>query len=195
MFGALSHSPAGSAHLNAVRDLCALLLLTGLREQEGASLKWTDVDLVGKRITIINTKSHRQHTLPIGDWLSNLLSRRKAQTGMSAFVFPAENAAGHVKHHRKNVLSLSKQSGIPFRLHDLRRTFASIVNHHLQQSLSLYTVKKLLNHATSGDVTAGYIQFGAEDLRQPMQMVEEFVLKHAGIQPSADVIALVKKQA
>jgi hypothetical protein len=39
-------------------------------------------------------------------------------------------------------------------------------------------------------VTAGYIQFGAEDLREPMELVEQFVLKCAGFQESAPVIPL-----
>jgi hypothetical protein len=30
------------------------------------------------------------------------------------------------------------------------------------------------------DVTAGYIQFGIEDLREPMQMIEAFVLSNIG---------------
>ena len=93
-------------------------------------------------------------------------------------------------NHRKDVLALCKQSGIEFRLHDLRRTFASIVNHHLQRSLSIYTVKKLLNHASGSDVTAGYIQFGTEDLRKPMQLVEDFVLKCAGAKAATTVLTL-----
>ena len=185
-FAALEHNPTDSAHRNIVRDLCALLILTGLREQEGASLQWRDVDLTGKRITIRNTKNHHEHVLPIGNWLVALLKRRRTETGMSPFVFPADNADGHVKNHRKDILALCEQSGIEFRLHDLRRTFASIVNHHLERSLSVYTLKKLLNHASS-DVTAGYMQFGAEDLRVPMQLVENFVLRCAGKIDTASV--------
>ena len=179
-FAALEHDRTDPAQRNAVRDLCALLILTGLREQEGASLQWDDVDLTGKRITIRNTKNHREHVLPIGGWLAALLARRRLGTGLSAYVFPADNKEGHLMNHRKDVLALCKQSGVEFRFHDLRRTFASIVNHHLERSLSAYTVKKLLNHASGSDVTAGYIQFGAEDLREPMQLVENFVLKCAG---------------
>jgi integrase len=188
-FEALEHNPHDSTHRNMVRDLCALLILTGLREQEGASLQWHDVDLVGKRITIRNTKNHQVHVLPIGNWLAALLERRRSETGISPFVFPTGNASGHIKHHRKDILALCEQSGIEFRLHDLRRTFASIVNHHLGQSLSVYTVKKLLNHATS-DVTAGYIQFGTEDLREPMQQVENFALKCAGIFDTAPILSI-----
>lgn len=186
-FAALDHDPEDSTHRNAVRDLCALLILTGLREQEGASLLWSDVDLNAKRITIRNTKSHREHTLPIGDWLADLLTRRRAETGASPYVFPADNETGHLRYHFKDVLALCKQSGVTFRLHDLRRTFASIVNNHLERSLSGYTIKRLLNHAAGADVTQDYVRFSVEDLREPMQRVENFVLKCAGKLDTAPV--------
>lgn len=180
-FAALERDPGYSEQRNAVRDLCALLVLTGLREQEGASLCWADVDLKARRITVRHTKNHRTHVLPIGKWLAGRLSTRKAAAVPGqVFVFPADNKAGHLKHHRKDVLALCEQSGVEFRLHDLRRTFASLVNHHLSKNISAYTLKRLLNHSSGGDVTAGYLQFGVEDLRQPMQMVEDFVLRCAG---------------
>src|SRR5262249_16003313 len=90
-FDAMSHDTSDSVHRNTVRDLCVLLLLTGLREQEGASLKWNDIDLVSKRLLVQNTKNHRQHVLPIGSWLSQRLSQRRLETGLSEFVFPASN--------------------------------------------------------------------------------------------------------
>ena len=77
-----------------------------------------------------------------------------------------------------------------FRLHDLRRTFASIATVHLERSLSAYTLKRLLNHRSGGDVTAGYVQVGIEDLREPMRQIEDFVLKCAGLKASAPVVKL-----
>jgi integrase len=70
-------------------------------------------------------------------------------------------------------------AGVDLRLHDPRRTFASIVNHHLERSVSAYTIKRLLNHSVDGDVIAGYLQFTVEALREPMEMVEQLVLKDA----------------
>ncbi len=186
-FAALERNPEDSKHRNNVRDLCAVLILTGLREQEGASLEWRDVDLTAKRITIRNTKNHRDHTLPIGDWLADLLTRRRGETGLSSYIFPADNETGHLRYHFKDVLALCKQSGVTFRCHDLRRTFASVVNNHLERSLSGYTIKRLLNHAAGADVTQDYVRFSVEDLREPMQMVEDFVLKCAGKSDSAAI--------
>jgi hypothetical protein len=62
----------------------------------------------------------------------------------AAYAAPAPNNCGHLMYHRKHVLAIVEASGVEFRLHDLRRTFASIVNHHLGRSLSAYTIKRLM---------------------------------------------------
>lgn len=188
-FQALEHNPADTEHRNTVRDFCAMVLLTGSREQEMARLTWTDVDLKARKITIPDTKNHHAHVLPVGSWLAALLARRLAVTA-SPFVFPADNEFGHVKYHRKDILAICQQSGVEFRLHDLRRTFTTIVNHHLERSLSTYSIKRLINHSSDADVTSGYIQFGIEDLREPMQQVENYVLKCAGLLESASIVPL-----
>jgi integrase len=187
---AVEHDADDCQQRRATKDLCALLVLTGLREQEGCGLRWADVDIENRLITVRNTKNGKDHTLPIGRWLANRLAHRRAATGKSPFVFPADNVAGHLMYHRKHVLAIVKASGVEFRLHDLRRTFASIVNHHLERSLSQYTIKRLLNHSSGGDVTAGYIQHPVETLREPMEMVERFVLRSAGMLASAPVLEM-----
>ncbi len=111
--------------------------------------------------------------------MAELLERRW-QDRTSPFVFPAENKTGHLLNHRLAILAICKDSGIEFRLHDLRRTFASIASVHLERSLSAYTLKRLLNHSSGGDVTGGYVQVSVEDLREPMKQIEDFVLKCAG---------------
>lgn len=184
---ALEHHPDDSQQRRAAKDVCALALMTGLREQEACGLRWADVDLGKRLITVRKTKNGRDHTLPIGPWLANRLAERRAENRSSQYVFPAENESGHLKYHRKDVLAIVKACGVEFRLHDLRRTFASVVNHHLERSLSHYTIKRLLNHSSGGDVTAGYIQHPVEILRQPMEMVERFVLRSAGMSESAVV--------
>lgn len=185
-FEALLHTESSECERHTVKDFCAFILLTGCREQEAARLKWADVNLQAKSITFQHTKNHRVHTLPTGKWLTQLLVERQKEAKFE-YVFPANNKYGHVKNHRKSILSIRKHSGVEFTLHDLRRTFASIVNHQLAKSFSMYTIKRLLNHS-DGDVTAGYIQFGIEDLREPMQLIESYVLKCAAIEDRSEVI-------
>ena len=188
-FAALEHQPEDSDHRNTVRDFCAFLLLTGCREQEAARLRWADVDLDAAKVTFPETKNHKTHVLPVGPWLAELLERRQRQR-TSAYVFPADNQTGHLLNHRKAILVICRDSGVEYRCHDLRRTFASIASVHLERSLSAYTLKRLLNHSSGGDVTSGYVQVGVEDLREPMQQIEDFVLKCAGLRESAPVVKM-----
>jgi integrase len=57
----MARDDSDPAHCRSVKDLCALLLLTGLREQEGASLRWENIDLSTRQFTVPHTKSHRVH--------------------------------------------------------------------------------------------------------------------------------------
>lgn len=194
-FVALEHKPKDSDHRNTVRDFCAFLLLTGCREQEAARVTWRNVDLDAAKVTFLDTKNHKTHVLPVGSWLTALLKRRKSQEPdrqeiALRYVFPAENKTGHLLNHRKSIPAIGEESGVEFRCHDLRRTFASIASTHLERSMSAYTLKRLLNHSSGGDVTAGYVQVGVEDLREPMQQIEDFVLKCAGLKDSASMVKL-----
>jgi integrase len=191
-FDALTHLPQDGEQRRAFKDYCALVLLTGCREQEAARLEWNDVNLWGATVTFRQTKNHQPYTLPVGKWLMAVLKRRKETADGSPYVFPVENKHGHIKNHSKAVLAVAEASGVDFRMHDLRRTFASIVNHQLSRSFSAYTIKRLMNHSVT-DVTGGYIQFGVEDLREPMQMIETFVLKHTGLVKGSQIIDLASR--
>jgi integrase len=50
------------------RDYLVLLLFTGLRRQEAATLKWDQIDLIAKTLTVLDTKNHESHTLPLSDY-------------------------------------------------------------------------------------------------------------------------------
>ena len=53
-------------------------------------------------------------------------------------------------------------SGVSFSAHDLRRTFITIAE---SLDISVYALKRLLNHKMTNDVTAGYIITDVERLR------------------------------
>ena len=48
-------------------DYLQLVLLTGLRRSEALGLQWEDVDLLGRTLTVKDTKNHRYHTLPLNE--------------------------------------------------------------------------------------------------------------------------------
>lgn len=189
VFKVLQFEGTDSDYLNTVKNQCLFILFTGCRDQEAGCLLWKNVDLDLKTATFVNTKNHKTHILPIGEYLCNFLRGLKAAS-ISPYVFPANNKAGHLENHRKAVQMISELSGVQFTLHDLRRTFASIANNYIP-GMTNFTLKKLLNHSES-DVTAGYIQFDIDNLRRPMQLIEDYILEQAGIKQRMNNEKIVK---
>lgn len=60
-----------------VRDYLLFLLHTGLRRNEAAQLQWQQVDFEEGSFTILDTKNKEPHTLPLSDYLYQLLKDRK----------------------------------------------------------------------------------------------------------------------
>ena len=58
-------------------DYLLLLLFTGLRRQEAATLKWKQVDFEEGCFTVLDTKNKTPHTLPMSNYLHNLLKDRQ----------------------------------------------------------------------------------------------------------------------
>jgi len=107
---------------NAVgRDYLLLLLFTGLRRREAAGLRWADVDLKAKTLRIPQTKSNRPLTLPLSDFVHDMLVARRA-FGNAEFVFPAASKSGHIAEPKFFLAQVAKAGGARVSVHDLRRT-------------------------------------------------------------------------
>lgn len=151
-------------------DYLLLLLFTGLRKNEALSLAWRDVDITGKTFTIRQTKNGKPHTLPMSDFIYELFKRRLALRE-NDYVFPGGNSnTRHLVEPKRQVQAVIDGTGIPFCLHDLRRTFASIA----EGVVSYSVLKRLMNHSDK-DVTQGYIVISTEKLRSPMQLVSKTI--------------------
>ncbi len=118
-----------------------------------------------------------------------MLSNRKAGA-VNQFVFAGAGTGGYIVEPRKQMAMVTKASGVVFTVHDLRRSFVTFAE---SLDISAYALKKLLNHSTASDITAGYLIINIERLREPMQKITDFVLKSAGLKETAEVIQL--KQA
>jgi integrase len=174
-FGAvLAHKAnAPSAAAATVADYLLLVVLTGLRNQEAATLTWSNVNLADKILIVRDTKNHEDHTLPLSDYLYQLLCERKASTD-AQWVFPSERSNHQMVEPRKHLARIIDASGVRFTVHDLRRTFVTYAE---RLDISAYAVKRLVNHKMRQDVTAGYIGHDVERLRKPMQTITDFMLK------------------
>ncbi len=157
-----------------VKDYLTLLLFTGLRRQEAMKLRWDQVNLKAKTLTVIDTKNRNPLTLPFGTFILKLLKDRKSKATDSPFVFPGSGKTGHLVESKYQTAQVTKESGIKFCLHDLRRVF---INTAESLDISSYAVKQLVNHSTNGDVTSGYLVSDPERLRKPMERIETHLLR------------------
>lgn len=160
-----------------VADYLLFLLFTGLRRQEAATLKWSDIDLKDRTFTLKNTKNREPLTLPLSDFIYHLLESRKVDSE-SEYVFAGDGKAGYLIEPRRQVQRVIQMSGVSFTLHDLRRTYITIAE---SIDISAYALKRLVNHKMTNDVTAGYIVSDVERLRKPMEQISARLLQYFGI--------------
>lgn len=154
-----------------IRDYFLVVLLTGLRREEALKLKWIDVDFEQKTFVLRDPKNHKDHTLPMSDYIFNIFTRRKSAS-VSEYAF-SDSKGRVISNFRYAIATVKESTGIDFCIHDLRRTFATVAE---SLDIPAYALKRLLNHADGSDVTAGYIVANVERLREPMQKITDFVL-------------------
>ncbi|MBP6057819.1 MAG: integrase family protein [Nitrosomonas sp.] len=182
---------ATSQNRETIRDYLLLVIFTGLRKEEAASMIWENIDLRAKTLKVTDTKNHLDHTLPLSDFIYDLLQQRKV-IAVNEYVFQRSDGQGHIIEQRKQMAKVIKESGVSFTIHDLRRTFLTVAE---SLDISAYAVKRLANHKMSNDITAGYIVADVERLRQPMQKITDYILKSAGYKPSAIITNLSKRKS
>lgn len=156
-------------HAKTFADYIELILRTGLRRTEAATIRWRDVNFKNKTITIRDTKNHSDHCLPMSVQIFALIKRRHDES-TGNFVFYEPGPKGAIADPRHNLVKVQEAVGFPLGFHDLRRTFAVLAD---RLDLSAYALKRLLNHSQAGDVTAGYIVGNVDRLRDPMQRISD----------------------
>jgi signal peptidase I len=173
--------------LNAVIALLGIVLLISIYTSfQIKILNKGYADIFGYSLFDVQTGS-MSGTIEAGDWIiieltkdvkiNDIITYKKDED----YIFPANNKYGHLKDHRKAIRQISKDCGVEFSLHDLRRTFASIVENDIGLHVSEYLQNRLLNHAQTDVHGKHYIRFEIERLKPIMQDVEDYILVKAGI--------------
>jgi integrase len=146
------------------------LLLTGMRRRELAGLRWENVDMRRRRLHVPSTKNGEPLDLPITRRMMELLRWSRKTYPKSEYPLPALDPRGAAAR-------IEKRCGVKFSPHDLRRTFTSLADN---SGAGQYIIKGVLNHLSGGDVTgAHYAQHDVEDLHEPLQRIEDFILSKA----------------
>jgi len=154
---------------------------TGLRKGNILSLKWHQVDLFRRIITIERTKNGERLGIPLNDTLTELFKKlSKVRYIASEYVFyhPAakkKNAKGAFNGRRyyevkTAFLNALKKAGIQnLRFHDLRHCFASAL---VQRGADLYQVQRLLGHKSHA-MTQRYAHLAPENLRDTVLKLDK----------------------
>jgi integrase len=129
-----------------LRPMVLLTVNTGLRRGEVLQLKWSDVDLLQRKVIIRgdNAKSGKTRHVPLNDEAVATLQRWQPSAKATGWVFPARDGGRltSIKTSWKRVL---KNAAIAdFRWHDLRHHFASRL---VMKGVDLNTVRELLGHS------------------------------------------------
>ena len=160
---------------HATRDFLIFVLLTGCRRSEALNLFWNDVDFVAETVTFRGTKNGTDHRLPLSDYLLEVLESRKLRS-KSRFVFSSGRLPdAPLRDWRRGHASVVHRSGVPFSVHDLRRTFLTVAD---SLDIPMHVLKRLANHASS-DVTERYVIRSIDRLREPMQRISDEILRQA----------------
>lgn len=122
-----------------------LLIYTGARRGEIERLTWKEVDLVGGRLKLDDSKTG-QKVIRLNSTARELLEKWGSKTGhKTGYVFKATEGDGHFVGTPRIWSSLRKACGLhDVRLHDLRHSFASV---GVMAGTPLMIVGALLGHA------------------------------------------------
>jgi integrase len=153
-----------------------VLLMTGARREELATLKWVDVDFQWSSIKL-NDKVEDFRIVPLTPYVSNLLA---ALPRRSEWVFSSLTAAsGRLTEpsiaHRK----ACAVAGLDVSLHGLRRSFASLCE---WTETPAGIAAQIQGHAPQGVREQNYIRRPLDLLRMWHIKIEAWILEQGGIE-------------
>jgi integrase len=137
-----------------------LLLLTGARRNEIASLRWDYVDFERRALRLPDSKTGAK-VIPLGAPALAVLNELP-RDDKSTWVFAAERGKGYFTGTPavwRRLVKLAKLKDV--RLHDLRHGFASVA---VADQASLYLVGKVLGH-TQAETTQRYAHLQLDPVR------------------------------
>jgi integrase len=130
--------------LGAFGGLIRLALLTGLRRSELSGLTWTDVLADRLVIAAERAKTGARHEIPLTTSMRAILSAQPRTT--SPLIFPGRSNM-RMAGWSKLVPRAQRESGVDFRLHDLRRTVRTLMS---RLGVSEETAELAIGHVRRG---------------------------------------------
>lgn len=155
-----------------------LALCAGLRRGEVVGLRWEDVNLDDRTLTVRRSslwlygkwydnqpKSSRERVIPLSEVLYEALRKKEKVDDRVVNLAPFRMTAGFPKYTEK--IGIRR-----YRFHDLRRTFGTIM---LQKGVDLKTCSILLGHSDITVTSDFYLGIVDEMSRNAVSKIDEFV--------------------
>jgi integrase len=171
-----------AAQSDSFYSFFSFLLLTGARPEEAQGLKWEDVDLQDKTVSIRRSMKRvpgggwafgelktvtSQRNLDLGERLTEILRRHKKEQAKVRLLMGEDwtdnglvftNKAGNpvdTSHARKHLSSILARTGLPeIRLYDLRHSHGSML---LDQDVNIKAISDRLGHANTSMTVNRYL--------------------------------------
>lgn len=148
-----------------LKPLARFLLNTGMRLEEGGTLRWSDVDMVRRVATLTDTKNGLSRAVALNATALEVLA---GQDKTSEFVFPSRlgkpytQASTNWQEAKARAQKAAQEKGwryTPHTIHALRHIYAI---DYLANGGNLYALQRQLGHGTIRQ-TEEYLQFLAPD--------------------------------
>jgi len=147
-----------------LRPIVELAMHTGMRRSEILALRWSQVDVRRRTITLSHTKNNERRVIPINDTVAAVLKSWPRAVGTDE-VFPGLNGPMVTRAFWR----ACRKAGVSnLRLHDLRHTFASYL---AMGGYNLRTIQQLLGHKDLR-MTSRYSHLSADHLQQAVKSLD-----------------------
>ncbi|HEX3747701.1 MAG TPA: site-specific integrase [Bryobacteraceae bacterium] len=150
-----------------LKDLVVFAVNTGLRRSDVFNLKWEDVDIEKKHLTIVVRKNRKPQTVFLNPIALEVVARQR-QDGPRVFTNPMTGEP--IKCVRGGLDAAVKRAGLKkITFHMFRHTVATRL---LENGADIVTVKEIMGHANI-NTTLRYAHTSAERQRRMIEKLSE----------------------
>lgn len=156
-----------------LREIIVFAIHTGLRRSEILDLKWSQVDMVRRTVTILEQKNGGVDTLPLNATAIRVLSERHNLDMVPGDnVFSSKNGTRIIDRNLFRAFeSATERAKVRnFRFHDLRHTFATRL---VQAGVGIYEVQRL-GRWRNVSMVMRYAHHHTESLRSSIEVMDRF---------------------
>jgi integrase len=160
------------------RDIVLFAVSTGCRRGEITNLRWENVNLTMKFVTIQSDKNYqvkagRLRTLPISPYLMGILERRfLKRKGLYVFHNRGYKLSDDWLTHRFKQYKIKAGLRTEYKFHSLRSTFASWL---VMNQQDIYSVSKLLGHSKVTTTEQYYAHLQTDRLYSTMAVIDNVI--------------------